>query len=310
MLKFLLTLSALEPITLPPYKGSTLRGGFGHAFKKVVCTIRNKECDDCLLKSRCIYSYVFETPPPQDSQILRKYEKAPHPFVIEPPFETKTHYQPGDTVNFGLILLGKAAEYLPYFIYTFEELGKIGIGKGRGRYELREVSCEGRQIYNSVERQLKSTPPCSPSLLKRGSGGVGSDSHFLTLNFLTPTRIVINNDLIVEPEFHQIIRPLLRRISTISYFHYGERLDLDFKGLIERAQTVKVKERHTEWYDWERYSARQDVRMSLGGFVGKMTFEGELGEFMEFIELGEMLHVGKGTSFGLGKYTVTPPATS
>src|SRR3989337_2930807 len=113
MVRLHLSLNVLDSIVLPPYKGSTFRGGFGHAFKKVVCTIRNRECNDCILKSRCIYSYVFETPPPEGSEILKKYEKAPHPFVIEPPFETRTHYQPGDTLSFGLILLGKAAEYLP-----------------------------------------------------------------------------------------------------------------------------------------------------------------------------------------------------
>lgn len=303
MVKYALTLSAVDRIVLPPYKGSTFRGGFGHAFKKVVCTIRDRTCDECLLRSRCIYSYVFETPPPEDSQMLRKYEKAPHPFVIEPPLETKTHYNPGDVLTFSLVLIGKAVDYLPYFIYTFEELGKMGIGKGKGRYELLNASCEGKQIYNSVDRQLKPTPPCSPSfLLKRGPGGVASDSQLLTLNFITPTRIVFNEDLVVEPEFHHIIRSLLRRLSSLSYFHYGERLDLDFKGLIERAQSIKVKERNTEWHDWERYSARQDVRMKMGGFVGKVSFEGDLGEFLPFIELGEVLHVGKGTSFGLGKY--------
>ena len=300
MVRYGLTLSAVDRLLLPQYKGSTFRGGFGHAFKKVVCTIRDRTCDECLLRSKCIYSYVFETPPPEDSQILRKYEKAPHPFVIEPPLETKTHYNPGDVLSFGLVLIGKAVDYLPYFIYTFEELGKIGIGKGKGGYELREVSCEGKSIYNSVDRRLRFNAPQPPLKLRGGAEGGGVTT--LTLNFITPTRIVFNEDLVVNLEFHQLIRTLLRRISSLSYFHYGERLDLDFKGLIEKAQSIKVKERNTEWHDWERYSARQDVRMKMGGFVGKVSFEGELGEFMEFIELGEMLHVGKGTSFGLGKY--------
>src|SRR3989338_3951739 len=107
MIKFVLTLNALDVINLPAYKGSTLRGGFGNAFK---------------------------TPPSENSEILRKYEKAPHPFIIEPPLEQKRLYNPGETLNFNLILIGKAIDYLPYFIYTFEELGKIGIGKGRGKY--------------------------------------------------------------------------------------------------------------------------------------------------------------------------------
>jgi hypothetical protein len=115
---------------------------------------------------------------------------------------------------------------------------------------------------------------------------------------------VVNEDLVVEPEFHHLIRGLLRRISNLSYFHYGERLPLDFKGLIERASNIKVKDRATQWYDWERYSSRQNTRMKLGGFIGKAGFEGDMKEFMPFIKLGEILHVGKGTGFGLGRYGV------
>ncbi|HEX8949253.1 MAG TPA: CRISPR-associated protein Cas6, partial [Dissulfurispiraceae bacterium] len=63
---------------------------------------------------------------------MRKYKTAPHPFIIEPPSETKKIYKPGDEVVFGLTLVGRAIDYIPYFIYTFDELGRIGIGKGKG----------------------------------------------------------------------------------------------------------------------------------------------------------------------------------
>lgn len=142
-------------------------------------------------------------------------------------------------------------------------------------------------------------PPSDKGTLNRV---ITSGCNLLTLDFITPTRIVVNEDLVVDLELHHLIRSLLRRISTLSYFHCGERLDLDFKGLIERAQGVKVIQRKTEWHDWERYSARQDVRMKLGGFIGRAVFRGEMTEFMPFLKAGETLHVGKGTSFGLGKY--------
>lgn len=32
-----LTLEALDPLHLPPFKGSALRGGFGHTFKRLAC---------------------------------------------------------------------------------------------------------------------------------------------------------------------------------------------------------------------------------------------------------------------------------
>lgn len=137
--QFQLHIEPRQLIILPPYKGATLRGGFGNAFKKVVCALKEKDCPDCILKERCVYSYVFETPPPDGAKVMRKYRSVPHPFIIEPPPERKMGYKPGDGLAFGLTLIGKAIDYLPYFIYTFDELGNIGIGKGRGKYTLKSV---------------------------------------------------------------------------------------------------------------------------------------------------------------------------
>jgi hypothetical protein len=46
---------------LPEYKGSTFRGAFGHALKRVVCALRREDCADCLLRDKCVYAFVFET---------------------------------------------------------------------------------------------------------------------------------------------------------------------------------------------------------------------------------------------------------
>jgi len=151
---FTFTIEAKETIFLPPYKGSTLRGGFGYAFKRVVCALKDKECLNCILKEKCIYSYIFETPPPSDTKIMRKYKAAPHPFIIEPPPEKKKGYKAGDDINFGLILIGKAIDYLPYFIYAFHNLGEIGIGKGRSKFQLKKVSCDSNLSKLAKEKTI------------------------------------------------------------------------------------------------------------------------------------------------------------
>jgi hypothetical protein len=48
--------------------------------------------------------------------------------------------RPGETLDFGLVLLGEAINYLPYLVVVFRELGKVGIGWKRGRYALKQVS--------------------------------------------------------------------------------------------------------------------------------------------------------------------------
>ena len=42
----------------------------------------------------------------------------------------------------------------------------------------------------------------------------------------------------------------------------------------------------------------------MGGFVGDISFKGDLEKFLPFIALGEYIHLGKGTSFELGKYEI------
>ena len=82
-----LLLRALTPLYLPAYKGSTLRGAFGYAFKETVCVVEHRDCARCLLRTRCAYPYVFDTPVPEGSTRMRKYPQAPHPFVLLPPLD-------------------------------------------------------------------------------------------------------------------------------------------------------------------------------------------------------------------------------
>ena len=107
-------------LRLPPYKGSTIRGAFGVAFKRAVCIVQHGECERCLVRTQCVYPYIFDTPVDNAQGIFRGYQEAPHPYLIEPPLETKTDYAPGDDFAIGLTLIGRALNYMPYFIYTFQ----------------------------------------------------------------------------------------------------------------------------------------------------------------------------------------------
>ena len=305
--QYRIILEAKEPIFMPQYSGSTLRGGFGHAFKRIVCTKGLIECKNCMLNSVCPYPYVFETSPTDTTTQLRTYSDVPRPFIIDP-LETHGNYRLNEAIEFILTLIGRGIDYLPYFLVSFNELGEIGIGKGRGRFQLIEVIADSgldrnKNVY-SHETAMVNNPNIALNFndIQRESDKWSNDK--ITLHFQTPTRILNEGQLSEELPFHVFIQRLIGRISALSYFHCGESLELDFKEFISQAMTVKTVESNLYWHDWSRYSNRQDRKMKLGGILGKIKYTGDLEQFLPFIALGQYTHVGKNVTFGLGKYRI------
>lgn len=85
--QYQLQFSTIEQLQLPAFPGSAWRGAFGHALKKAVCVVKQQACSSCMLKTSCAYSYVFETPPPDSAEKMRKYNASPHPFVLQFPLQ-------------------------------------------------------------------------------------------------------------------------------------------------------------------------------------------------------------------------------
>ena len=301
--RYRVILTALSTIVMPPYAGSTLRGGFGHAFRKMVCTQGPIDCRDCTLKAVCPYPYIFETAPFEGATQLRTYGDVPRPFVIDP-LDTRGEYRQGESFVFRLTLIGRAIDYLPYFLVSFRELGEIGIGKGRGRFQLTQVLTDGGESIYDGDTQMVHNRNNALSFddIQQETASLPTDQ--LTVHLLTPARITHEGQITDKLPFHLFWRRLIGRISALGYFHCGESLSLDFKGLIAQAETVRTVQTGLRWHDWTRYSSRQNQKMQLGGLIGSVTYAGDLEAFLPFVALGTFLHVGKNATFGLGKYKV------
>jgi hypothetical protein len=307
-LRLAIQTQTIDNIKLPAYPGSALRGAFGHAMKRAVCTFKAQECTDCLLQAKCVYSYTFETPPPADTEVLRLYPFAPHPFVLNISGNGPANHKPGNPLQFGMTLIGRAIEFLPYFAYGFIQMGQAGIGKGRGRFNVERIvvlNAEGENA-ETVFRKDRLTAP--ETLLnfehaRKLSAQYGPDE--ITVKFNTPLRVKYRGRLHDTPEFHILIRNLLRRVSNLLYFHCGEHAAFDFKALIRKAEAVKMIHSDIRWSDHTRYSGRQKKRLLIGGIVGQAAYRGDLAEFLPLLVLGTWVNIGKGTGFGLGSYTLT-----
>jgi len=301
-------LVAKDRLYLPAYKGSALRGGFGAAFKKVCCVNPGKKyCNDCQLNTNCAYAYVFETP--QTSAYRADYTATnlPHPFVILPPLSKKELLEPGESLTFGLTLIARGIDFLPYYVYAFDELGRMGLGRERGRYRLEQVTNdEDQQIYHVNHGTLSS------DFKTRNFGDLlaaikSDNNHEIKLHFITPTRITEKNQLTKQLPFELLLRNLLRRGSLLAEVHSqsGQPWQLDHGSVLEYARTnVELRNSELTWYDWERFSNRQQRRINFRGFIGTVSYHGDIQPFLPLIQLGHDIHIGKNTSFGMGHYVV------
>jgi len=299
--RYEISCTLLDDALLPPYKGSTFRGAFGGALKRVVCAVRHKDCPSCLLAKRCVYAATFEAEArggdPRGLMAAR-----PHPYVIEPPMTAQTRFFQGDSFDFSLLLFGEANQNLPYYIYAFEQMGEGGVGKKigetRARLRVMGVRAGGTNIFAVERRSLDPVPAPElpiPDLPK------SDEPVSVTLTLETPLRLKQENRLQASLPFHVLVRAMLRRISSLYAAYGGGEPPLDYRGLVARAAAVETVSSRLRWHDWERYSHRQDQAMLMGGMLGSITYRGRLSEYLPLLEVCRELHIGKQTSFGLGK---------
>ncbi len=301
------------PLHMPAYnKGNVIRGGFGSAFRRIVCHANCREPETCELRSVCPYTAVFHPFVPEGSEKISKNRDIPRPFVIKPPLETKETYLPGERLSFDLVLVGKIKDYLPYFIVTFKELSQAGLGRNRSPVELVGVECLGRggvvlPVYTSADNLVR--PPTeaiswADLCASHGSNNGSATVTRVTLRFLTPTLLKADGVQARRPVFGPLAKRLRDRINALAYFYCGAGLEIDFKAFGDHAEKIQTVSDSTGWVESSRYSRRREVTHDLSGFVGEVSFEGDLGPFIPYLKLGEYVHVGKNAVFGNGWYQI------
>jgi CRISPR-associated endoribonuclease Cas6 len=302
-----LTLEAQERIELVRLnRGITLRGAFGTVFRRLVCHDLKAQCGpSCPLHPSCPYGFIFSPTVPPDAERLRLNRDIPRPFVIKPPLDGDGAYAPGDHLCFDLVVVGRAQDFLPYFIVTFEEMGRQGIGIRRGRYKLDSLESLGRdgswhKVFHREDRMV--TPPAE-SLTGSVSGEHFDGLSSLTLRFLTPV-LLKDGGRWVKPEFGPLVKRLRDRLNALSYFYCGNPLEMDFKVLGEKADKISMIRESLRWTEEKRFSKHRDLQHVLKGFIGEVEFGGNVTPFMPLLRLGEVLHVGKATAFGQGWYRI------
>ncbi len=306
------TVRFLERAVVPPYEGSMIRGAFGRAFKESCCPFPHENGAGCPLGDKCPYGYVFETSPPEGAREFARNREVPRPYLFEPPEETRMEYDPGEKMRFGFTVVGRAAEYMPYFIYAFSKMGEAGVGRLRARYALERVVAknpltgERKEVFDGEVVKNRRLPTVWKDAVTASEALEGGR---LGVEFLTPTFIKFGGRVAPEaPPFAALVQSLLIRLPMLSAVHCGELWRADFKAMVERAGAVRTVRDHTTWASFRRHSAFKGRSETLEGVVGEAVYAGpEIEEFLPLLCLGQLAHAGKRAVFGLGRYRLPEP---
>jgi hypothetical protein len=241
---------------------NTLRGAFGSVLKRIAPAE--------------IYARIFE---PRLEGGPSGLADAPRPFVFRARHLDGRQIAPGEAFYFDVNIfdLPDGAEL---YAQVFAELGRQGLGAGRGRAEL--TGSTGKPGRLSLEP---------------GPDAISG----VRIEFLTPTELKSGGAIVERPEFTILFARLRDRISTLSAMYGSGPLPIDFAAIGERAAAVKLSRCDITLVKAQRRSSRTGQTHSLGGFIGSAEYEGDLREALPFLEAGQWTGVGRQTVWGKGE---------
>ncbi|WP_342784401.1 CRISPR system precrRNA processing endoribonuclease RAMP protein Cas6 [Thermofilum sp.] len=310
------------------FPGLALRGAFGLALRKLVCTEDfDVDCKGCKNYRSCPYALIFEPSSMMkpDAEIARKggREGVTRPFVIE------VEKFKGTNVSFGVTLIGNALNYEHVVIMAILGMGFEGLGFDKKFGERRKFivrSITRLDLVDGAKEQLcsedkgyilRERAKRQIDLLaffeERASSLLHHKPNELTLVFKTPTSIRSRGRTLTAPSLKYVIANLARRYSLLAhYFGIGRPMRVDeARAVIQAADDFSdLKACNVKSIVLRKASIRGETKV-LGSFVlGSLVYklkwayvDDDLArKIMALLLLGKHIHVGNMTTAGCGKY--------
>jgi hypothetical protein len=192
----------------------------------------------------------------------------PRPFVIRPSTLDGQTVRPGEQFDFALHLFDLRDAMLEHFTRAFGQWAEL----------------------RSVDRRVV-TIDLSPRTIPVAR---------IRVEFQTPTDLKSAGDL-PTADFSVLLARARDRVSTLRSLYGAGPLEIDFRGMAERARSVRTVRCELMRVAVERRSSRTGQRHGIGGFTGVAEYEGDLAEFLPYLEAAHWTGVGRHCAWGNGQ---------
>lgn len=293
--KFHFGLRLMEDTTLPMNKVSAIRGGIGEMLLRANC-IRDRDCKSCDLADECIVRRTMYSRFEEKPAFITSGESVGYVLECE---DYKEEFREGDVLAVNLILFGKTVVYFSQFLQAIYQLGTVGIGRAHSHYLIAYIRntlgkdiLKGQSIYMEQCKVLTLWDHVGYRLrqVSRWEGRI---------RFKTPVTLKYQGEFQQDLSMEAVLPAVFRRIYIMDRFEGLDHEEMRWDGPLP-----EVLQRSVRPITVYRYSSTQDWKMPLRGIKGEMWLSGIPEELLPVLLAGEVLHIGKNTSFGFGRYHV------
>jgi hypothetical protein len=307
------TCRAVTPVELEEQPGSSVRGAVvGGLWERFCANKAALSCPACPLVPVCPVAALI-APMREDGE--PGGGQRPRPYVVRPPAAGPRRFAPGETLAFGIALIGTVAPLFPYVVMAAQAIEHAGLGRrlpaGGRRGTLHVEAIAAVHPLRGARQPLyrRGTPhvaspglPVTPADVAAYAATLPSDR--LTLRLLTPLRLVDGERLVRRFDPRPFLARLAWRLDELARAYGDGRPLIGPDAPRALAGRARVAQDATRWVDVISYSTRSRQRTPIGGLVGEVTLEGDLAGLRELLVWGSLVHVGRNAVKGDGAYIV------
>ena len=293
------TAMLMENTRLPVNKVSALRGGMGEMLLRANC-IRDRHCEACDFESECIVRRTMYSKMEVQPAFMSGGDSVGYVLECE---DYREAFEKGDCFNFQLLLFGKTIVYFSQYMNAFFALGESGLGKEKSRFQIvsvtnsrKETILDGKDVY--MREYRIQTVKEYVEYRERQLTGTGG----LVLKFKSPLYLKFLGEVLEEFRIEPILTACRRRLYMLDCFE-GIICDVP-PGRECRELPEELEEFHRK-AQVRRFSNRTGTGMEFRGIEGTLSITRPDPELLKFLIAGELMHIGKNTSFGFGRFRIS-----
>ena len=296
------SLRLTEGTLLPTYKTSALRGGMGEMLLRANC-ISDRNCDDCGFESECIVRRTMYSKMEIEPGFMSKGDSVGYVLECE---DYRAEFREGDELKFNLILFGKTTVYFSQFLNAFYALGVNGLGVNKSRFEIADVRntlgkplLKGQNI-TMADYKVMTAADYIQYRMKQLTAGTGSLPESITMMLQSPLTVKYQGTELRQLNPQALMNTVYRRIYILNCF---EGIEMD-RYLPEDFPLPEITEQDVHSSRVSRYSFRREQKMIFQGIEGTVELGSLTEKSLKLLLAGELIHIGKNTSFGFGRYHI------